>query len=550
MEGNGASNGSPLSASQPSSSPNTVRSLIPEATHSLNAAGAIPESRPARLILRPYEMNSPGYPGMSPLQSPQSENLRFYNSRDAGAGSFKSQQLRQQQPQPPPKYQVSLDDMNSKMQNSFVTPMKPVVSTLPAMHEAPHRPPVGVGRATLPLNAYDLPPPLLERKHPKEQSFLQSWSKVDLAGAIATSRLERVPLPMLERVPGGTCRPGLQGPLVRIRLPQLPSVEGDLRRFCQRILAAFSGAADDCRRLFVPCTDLRLPRLQCCAPQPPVIQECKECGYKGHFCPECGTGANGSAMSAAGMPYARMQPSRGVLVAQEGCLERCMRWHCSLFEEVGDAIDQEILCDRAGGIFREFGEFVDNLVAEGIHTISLNCAGLCGSIPGRSHTIVEGYPMYEPDPQYVRKERPTSTTGNACVDQLNAFLDACLAGRSKLPPDYLPPPIPDTQKTGNWLIDATNAALDYCLQDRTPPPPPPPRKKTCPLEMLVPPCCRERPPPVVVPQKQQGFDVADEASAFIVLPFVTTSGNNVGITPAACCTTAAHDGLTDCSLAR
>lgn len=88
-----------------------------------------------------------------------------------------------------------------------------------------------------------------------------------------------------------------------------------------------------------------------------------------------------------------------------------MRWHCSLFEEVGDAIDQEILCDRAGGIFREFGEFVDNLVAEGIHTISLNCAGLCGTIPGRSHTIVEGYPMYEPDPQYIRKERPTSATG-------------------------------------------------------------------------------------------------------------------------------------------
>lgn len=54
------------------------------------------------------------------------------------------------------------------------------------------------------------------------------------------------------------------------------------------------------------------------------------------------------------------------------------------------------------------------------------------------------------------------------MDQLNAFLDACLAGRSKLPPDYLPPPIPDTQKTGNWLIDATNAALDYCLQDVSP----------------------------------------------------------------------------------
>lgn len=56
-------------------------------------------------------------------------------------------------------------------------------------------------------------------------------------------------------------------------------------------------------------------------------------------------------------------------------------------------------------------------------------------------------------------------SGNACVDQLNAFLDACLAERTKYNPELPPPPIPDTQKTGNWLIDATNAALDYCLQD-------------------------------------------------------------------------------------
>lgn len=88
-----------------------------------------------------------------------------------------------------------------------------------------------------------------------------------------------------------------------------------------------------------------------------------------------------------------------------------MRWHCSLFEEMGDAIDQEILCDRTGGVFREFGEFVDNLVAEGIHAISFSCAGICGAIPGRSRTIVEGYPMYEPDPRFIRKERPTSATG-------------------------------------------------------------------------------------------------------------------------------------------
>ncbi|CDJ30360.1 uncharacterized protein EMH_0028460 [Eimeria mitis] len=494
MTQNQAGPGSPLSGSQPSSAPNTVRSVTPEATYSLNAAGKVPETRPARLILRPYDINNTGYTTMPPLQSTRSEGLRFYNEKVAPPSPFKQQ--------PQPFYQTSLEEPPSEGQAAYYTPSKPLVSTLPALQDPPQRAPVGFGRATMPVNAYELPPPLLENKSQKEQSFLRGWNRVDHAGAVATCRLERVPLPMLERIPGGPGRMRLQGPLLKIKMPQVPSVDGDLRRFCRRILTAFSGAADDCRRLFSPCGQLSLPRFDCCAPQGPVVQECKNCGYKGHFCPECGTGQNGRSLAANEMSFSRVQPSRGILVPQEGCLERCMRWHCSLFEEVGDAIDQEILCERAGSVFRECGEFIDNLVAEGIHAISLNCASICGAIPGRSRTFVEGYSMYEPDPQFIRKDRPTSATGNACVDQVNAFLDACLAERSKYKPELLPPPIPDTQKTGNWFIDSTNAALDYCLQDRTPPPLPPPRKKVCPLEMLVPPCCRERPPVVVPPPKQ------------------------------------------------
>lgn len=179
-----------------------------------------------------------------------------------------------------------------------------------------------------------------------------------------------------------------------------------------------------------------------------------------------------------------------------------MRWHCSLFEDVGEAIDQELLCDAAGGVFREFGEFLDNLIAGGIHAVSSNCAGVCNSIPSRSRTFIEGYPLYEPQPKFIRQERPTSATGNACVDQLNAFLDACLADPSPVEPELLPPPIPETQKTGIWLVDVSNAALDYCLQEKKPLPPPPVYQKTCPVEMLVPPCCR-KPPPVELPPPKQ-----------------------------------------------
>lgn len=303
--------GSPLSGSQPSSGPNTVRSTIPEATYSLNAVGKVPETRPARLILRPYDVNTTGYTTMAPVQSSQSECLRFYNAQMAPPAPSKQQ--------PQPCYQASLEEPPVKGQTEYSQPSKPLDSALPALQEPPQRMPMGVGRGTMPVNAYDFPPPLLENKFQKEQNFLRGWNRVDHAGAVATCRMERVPLPMLERIPGGSGRIHLQGPLVKIKLPQVPSVEGDLRRFCQRILTAFSGAADDCRRLLVPCTQMRLPKFECNAPQPPVLQECRSCGYKGHFCPECGSGPNGRIMAADGAPFARVQPSRGVLGAFYVC---------------------------------------------------------------------------------------------------------------------------------------------------------------------------------------------------------------------------------------
>lgn len=305
MKQNQSGPGSPVSGSQPSSGPNTVRSVIPEATYSLNAAGKVPETRPARLILRPYDVSTTGYTTMAPMQPSLSEGLQFYSDQMAPPPPLKQQ--------PQPFYQTSLDEPPLKGKGAYSQPTKPLISTLPALQEPPQHMPMGVGRATMPVSAYDLPPPLLENKSQKEQAFLRVWNGIDHAGAVATSRLERVPLPMLERIPGGPGRLRLQGPLVNIKLPEVPSVEGDLRRFCQRILTAFSGAAEDCRRLFVPCTQLRLPRFDSCAPQTPALQECKSCGYKGHFCPECGTGTNGRSMAADAAPFARVQPSRGVL---------------------------------------------------------------------------------------------------------------------------------------------------------------------------------------------------------------------------------------------
>ncbi|KAL8444215.1 hypothetical protein Emed_006336 [Eimeria media] len=495
VQGSGSSGNPP---SQFSSAPNTARSSAPQVTYSLNAAGTIPGTRPARLILRPFEGNNGGPPGMLYGDSPQAEYMRFYNVADDLPVKKQAMFYNAQNEVPMRK-----SFMSCTSQDGY--PTKPQSLLYPPSKTASVQPTVQGTPREMPAESYGIPPPMLESRHPKEQAFLRTWNEVDHAGAIATSRLERVPLPLLERIPGQSPKFKLRGPLVRLQLPEMPAVEGDIRRFCQRIAVAFTGAADDCRRL-LPAGRLQapqLPKLDCCTPQAPVQQECKACGFKGHFCPECGTGPQSTDMVFHGTPPARIPSSRGVLIPQEGCLDRCMRWHWSLFEEVGDAIDQEILCDRTGGVFREFGEFVDNLVAEGIHAVSFNCAGLCSAIPGRSRTIVEGYPLYEPDPKLIRKERPTSATGNACVDQLNAFLDACMTTPSRLEPEIPPPVIPETQKTGNWLIDTANAALDYCLQDRTPPPPPPARKKVCPVEMLIPPCCRERPAPVPAPPPKE-----------------------------------------------
>ncbi|KAL8275065.1 hypothetical protein Esti_000944 [Eimeria stiedai] len=496
VQGAGSSGDPP---SQFSSAPNTARSSAPQVTYSLNAAGTIPGTRPARLIMRPFEGNNGGPQDTLYGESPRPEYMRFYNVADDLPVKKQAMLYNAQNEALTRKsfllYQ-SQDAYPLKTQGLLYPPSKSA-SVQPTVRETPRE---------MPAESYGIPPPMLESKYPKEQAFIKTWNEVDHAGAIATCRLERVPLPLLERIPGESPKFKLRGPLVRVQLPEMPAVEGDFRRFCQRIAVAFTGAAGDCRRLLQPCGRLQapqLPKLDCCTPQAPVQQECKACGFKGKFCPECGMGPQFTDMVFHGAVSAGIPSSRGILVPEEGCLERCMRWHWSLFGEIGDAIDQEILCDRTGGVFGEFGEFVDNLVAEGIHAVSFNCAGLCSAIPGRSRTIVEGYPLYEPDPKMIRKERPTSATGNACVDQLNAFLDACITSPSRLEPEILPPAIPETQKTGNWLIDTANAALDYCLQDRTPPPPPPARKKICPVEMLIPPCCRERPSPVApLPPKQ------------------------------------------------
>ncbi|KAL8455646.1 hypothetical protein Emag_000468 [Eimeria magna] len=460
VQGSGSSGNPP---SQFSSAPNTARSSAPQATYSLNAASTIPGTRPARLILRPFEGNNGGPQGMLNEESPQPEYMRFYNVAEDLPVKKQAMFYNAQNELPMRK-----SFMSYHSQDTY--PTKPQGLLYPPSKSASVQPTVqGTPREML-AESYGIPPPMLESRPLKEQAFLRTWNEVDHAGAIATCRLERVPLPLLERIPGKSPTFKLRGPLVRVQLPEMPAVEGDFRRFCQRIAVAFTGAAGDCRRLLQPCAGLQapqLPKLDCCTPQAPVQQECKACGFKGHFCPECGTGPQSTDMVFHGTAPARIPSSRGILIPQEGCLDRCMRWHWSLFEEVGDAIDQEILCDRTGGIFREFGEFVDNLVAEGIHAVSFNCAGLCSAIPGRSRTIVEGYPLYEPDPKLVRKERPTSATVKYVLQLGLKFV------------------------------------ILRAVSQRSPPPPPPARKKVCPVEMLIPPCCREKPAPVAPPPPKE-----------------------------------------------
>lgn len=299
--GSAEGSGIPMSASLSSTPLNTGRSSAPQApqaTYSLNAAGEIPGTRPARLILRPFEYNPTGQPGMASAELPQPEYMRFYNAHEY-VPLEKQAMLHTRQ-----------EDVSMKKKALF--PPKPA-SAQPTLQEMTPRAAWPEDRGPMPPRSYDLPAALLENKLPKEQAFLRTWNAVDHAGTVATCRLERVPLPMLERIPGGPARLRQEGPLVRVRLPQMPAVEGDILRFCQRIMMAFSGAADDCRRLFMPCTELRLPKLDCCKPQAPMQQECKECGYKGHFCPECGTGQNGTGAVIHGAAYRRIPSTRGIL---------------------------------------------------------------------------------------------------------------------------------------------------------------------------------------------------------------------------------------------
>lgn len=288
-------------------------SSTPSATYQLNTAAAVPGTRPARLILRPYEYNSTGQHSTSSGEQPQPEYMRFYNvAEDVSprkhavlSSSYRGMSQQEGFQSNEQRGEFARRDFPSNNPDKFVS-MQPTQEFTPPAHWHASR------EHVLPAS-YKIPPPLLENKYPKEQALLKSWNEVDHAGAVATCRLERVPLPLLERVEGGSPKFHMKGPLVRIRLPQAPSVDGDFRRFCQRIATAFNGAADDCRRLFLPCTQLQLPNFECCKPQSPIQQECKSCGFKGHFCPECGTGQNGEGMTVHGTGHARIPTTRGVL---------------------------------------------------------------------------------------------------------------------------------------------------------------------------------------------------------------------------------------------
>lgn len=184
----------------------------------------------------------------------------------------------------------------------------------------------------------------------------------------------------------------------------------------------------------------------------------------------------------------------------DGCLQRLGEWRCTLCSDVAAAADDEVL--HTGGAVQQGGEWVDQMVEILVHGVAETMRGLFLMIPRPSQHVVEGYPLYEPDYTYLtRKGRPTSLTGNFCVDQINAFLDACLVDEGEVSA-VVPkaPPVPETTRTGHWLIDAANAALDkLCVE--VPPPPPPPKAFCPPIETLLPPCCRDtpllppRPPP-------------------------------------------------------
>ncbi|PFH35769.1 hypothetical protein BESB_054200 [Besnoitia besnoiti] len=360
-----------------------------------------------------------------------------------------------------------------------------------------------------------LPRELLANKSQGEKRYLEELNVVDHAGAVSTSKMPHVPLPLLEqtqlhhrpesRPPSPNGRWRSMFPLVRVRSRRGGSCEitsSDFKRFLTRLQAAASGYYDDMKRLVQGPFDL-IPvewgtgSGQAAYYQTAAAPHCPQCGYQTvltlHGMPEAGAFALSAPPSMLGVP------------AKEGCADRLARWHCSLCGDVAAAVDEELLGFAGSGPCGEAGDRVDQFVAEGIHGLAEYLKHSCFALPRVPQRVVEGYPLYEPDPSLSRKERPTSLTGNMCVDQLNAFLDACLVEPHKMKELPSPPPIPDTQQTGNWFIDATNAILDRCHDQFTPPLPPPPEPKPLcpPLEMLIPPCCKPVELPPAPPPRTQ-----------------------------------------------
>lgn len=97
----------------------------------------------------------------------------------------------------------------------------------------------------------------------------------------------------------------------------------------------------------------------------------------------------------------------------QSCFDRWARWHCSLCGDVGVALDEDILGCPGIAACGETGECVDQLVAEGIQGLAHCVKNSCFPWPRGAQHVIEGYPLYEPDPALCRKERPTSLTGNA-----------------------------------------------------------------------------------------------------------------------------------------
>nr|CEL69264.1 TPA: hypothetical protein BN1204_049790 [Neospora caninum Liverpool] len=354
-----------------------------------------------------------------------------------------------------------------------------------------------------------------------QKGYLGELNVVDHAGAGSTSKVTYAPLPLLERLqlgqmPGspharrGESRCDSLFPLIRIRGRsggpcEISSI--DLKRFLKRVQLAASTYCEDMRRLVQMPFDT----------VPPTFGNGAAFGKTALYqqvaaphCPNCGYGTlvwtAAPFSEAGGVP---MSSSPAVFDAKENCVDRLARWQCSLCGDIAAAVDEELLeCTNIGGC-TEAGDRVDQFVAEGIHGLAEYLRSSCAGWLRGSQRMVEGYPLYEPDPALCRKERPTSLTGNMCVDQLNAFLDACLVEPHKMEEAPPPPQIPDTQQTGNWLVDKANAMLDRLCEQRTLPSPPPPKSFCPPVELLIPPCCRASELPPVPPAPKDGCPLLD-----------------------------------------